>query len=287
MAEKLKLQEDLTGKQKDLSKSQADREYDLTNQVLDDDYEAYKKSQEEQISILDQNFEATKTDYGDRIQLLKDYLEEEGTIRTDALNLMGTKSAEFYNNLFAWNAKYGDVTNATLQSIIDKAYDVVSISSGSKKSSTKKKTTTSTATTPSTSSSALSALGNVAGLIFGSLIGIHHDGLDSGFVGGGLKGNEEFIKALKGEAYATPQQQDDYMEKYLPNMLKNAYVSGATNISAGTTMQYDKLIEINVSGSVDSNSVSRIESTVNEAFTRLTGALSQRGTVRKANAFAT
>ena len=287
MAEKLKLQEDLTEKQKDLSNSQADREYDLTNQALDDDYEAYKTSQDAQIEILDQNFEATKTDYEDRIQLLKDYLEEEGTIRTDALNLMGTKSAEFYNNLFAWNAKYGDVTNATLQSIIDKAYEVVSISSGSKKSSTKKKTTTSTATTPSTSSSALSALGNVAGLIFGSLIGTHHDGLDSGFVGGGLKGNEEFIKALKGEVYATPKQQNEYMEKYLPNMLKNAYVGGMTNVSAGTTMQYDKLLEINVSGSVDSNSVSKIQDTVNQAFGQLTNALSQRGTVRKANAFAT
>lgn len=271
IAEKLKLQEDLTEKQKDLSESQADREYDLTNQALDDDYEAYKTSQEAQIELLNQNFEATKTDFEDRIQLLKDYLEEEGTIRTDALNMMGTKSAEFYNNLFAWNAKYGDVTNATLQSIIDKAYEVVAVSSGSSKSGTKKTTTVSKTVGTSVDWKALKT---------------HHEGIDSGFVGSGLKGNEEFIKALKGEVYATPKQQDDYMEKYLPNMLKNAYVNGATNISAGTTMQYDKLLEINVSGSIDSDSVSKIQSTVNQAFGQLTSALAQRGTVRKANVFA-
>ena len=281
MAEKLKLQENLSEKQKDLSESQADREYDLTNQALDDDYEAYKTSQETQIDLLEQGFEATKTDYEDRIQLLKDYLEEEGTIRTDALNMMNTKSAEFYNNLFAWNAKYGDVTNATLQSIIDKAYEIVSITSGPRE---KKKKTVSSKKPPIGSAI---TVGSVAGAIIGSLIGTHHDGLDSGFVGGGLKGNEEFIKALKGEVYATPKQQNEYMEKYLPNMLKNAYVGGMTNVSAGTTMQYDKLLEINVSGSVDSNSVSKIQDTVNQAFGQLTNALSQRGTVRKANAFTT
>ena len=277
MAEKLKLQEDLAGKQKDLSESQADREYDLTNQVLDDDYEAYKKSQEEQISILDQNFEATKTDYEDRIQLLKDYLEEEGTIRTNALNMMNSKSAEFYNNLFAWNAKYGDVTNATLQSIIDKAYEVVSITSGSGAKKKKKPTTPTPKTPPLPTKPSQKPPGAE----------LYHDGLDAGFVGGGLKGNEEFIKALKGEVLVNPKQQEEYMRKILPNVLKNAYAGGATSVYAGMNMQYDKLIEINVSGSIDSNSMSKIESTVNEAFTRLTGALSQRGTVRKANAFAT
>ena len=291
MAEKLKLQENLSEKQKDLSESQADREYDLTNQALDDDYEAYKTSQETQIDLLEQGFEATKTDYEDRIQLLKDYLEEEGTIRTDALNMMNTKSAEFYNNLFAWNAKYGDVTNATLQSIIDKAYEVVSITSGSskkkKKTVSSKKPPTGSAITVGSAAIAVGSVVRAIGATIGSLIGTHHDGLDSGFVGGGLKGNEEFIKALKGEVYATPKQQNEYMEKYLPNMLKNAYVGGMTNVSAGTNMQYDKLLEINVSGSVDSNSVSKIQDTVNQAFGQLTNALSQRGTVRKANAFAT
>lgn len=272
MSEKLKLQEELAGKQKDLSESQADREYDLTNQALDDDYEAYKTSQESQIDLLNQNFEATKTDYQDRIQLLKDYLEEEGTIRTDALNMMGTKSAEFYNNLFAWNARYGDVTNATLQSIIDKAYEVVSISSGSKKSGTKKTSVVSKTVGTSVDWKSLKA---------------HHDGLDSGFVGSGLDGNEEFIKALRGEAYATPKQQDKYMDDILPNMLRNAYVSGMTNVSAGMTMQYEKMIEINVSGSIDSDSVSKVQSAMNQGLSQLTNALAQRGTVRKANAFAT
>lgn len=285
MAEKLKLQEELASKQKDLSESQSDREYDLTNQALDDDYDAYKTDQEAQIELLEQNFEATKEDYKDRIQLLKDYLEEEGTIRTDAMNLIASKTKDFYDQLFEWNAKYGDVTNDILKNTIEQIYgslpnkpgeapmpDIIRKPMSIPKPEKFGKPIGSPVTNPGD---------------FGPGDRLYSSNLNSGFVGTGLTGSEEFIKALKNETVINPNIIEKYAAKILPNVIKNARVGEITNTLSGMNMQYDKLIEINVSGSIDSNSIARIESTVNEAFAKLTGALSQRGTVRKANAFAT
>jgi len=295
IAQKLELQADLAEKQKDLAETQSDREYDLTVDALDDEYDAYESAQDAQIALMDEAFEATETDYENRIDLLKKYLEEENTIRADAMDLIESKTADFYDRLFAWNIKYGETTNAVLQSIIDKSQEIVTPTTS--KSSSSKKTTTTTTTSGNSGSSGKSGSQFKLGAGSGGSLTLkpsspvnrmtHHDGLDSGFVGSGLNGNESFIKALDGEVLTNPKQQDAFMEKILPNMLKNAYVSGTNNTLSGNTMSYDKLIEINVSGSIDSDSVTKVQATVNQAFEQLTNAFSQRGTVRKANSFAT
>ena len=53
------------------------------------------------------------------------------------------------------------------------------------------------------------------------------------------------------------------------------------------SMSFEKLIEINVSGSIDSNSVAKVQNTVTAGFEKLNKVLSSMGTIRKANNFIT
>lgn len=102
----------------------------------------------------------------------------------------------------------------------------------------------------------------------------YHTGLDAGFVGG-LKGNEEFIKALKGEAFITKEQQDRFMNNILPDIVsKTSTYGGAT---------FDNLLNINVQGNLDSSVVPDIERISNDVFKRLNKAMFQGGYKRNTN----
>lgn len=79
----------------------------------------------------------------------------------------------------------------------------------------------------------------------------YHTGLDAGFVGG-LKGNEEFVKALKGEAFITKEQQNRFMNKILPDIVS----TGAGSLGS---MSFGNLLNIEVQGNLDSSVVPRIE----------------------------
>lgn len=79
----------------------------------------------------------------------------------------------------------------------------------------------------------------------------YHTGLDAGFVGG-LKGNEEFIKALKGEAFITKEQQNKFMNKILPDIVS----TGASSLGS---MSFGNLLNIEVQGNLDSSVVPKIE----------------------------
>lgn len=102
----------------------------------------------------------------------------------------------------------------------------------------------------------------------------YHRGLDAGFVGN-LKGNEEFVKALKGEAFITREQQDRFMNNILPDIVaKGSTYGGAT---------FDNLLNINVQGNLDSSVVPDIERISNDVFKRLNKAMFQGGYKRNTN----
>ena len=102
----------------------------------------------------------------------------------------------------------------------------------------------------------------------------YHTGLDAGFVGN-LKGNEEFVKALKGEAFVTRAQQDRFMNNILPDIVsKTSTYGGAT---------FDNLLNINVQGNLDSSVVPDIERISNDIFKRLNKAMFQGGYKRNTN----
>lgn len=102
----------------------------------------------------------------------------------------------------------------------------------------------------------------------------YHTGLDAGFVGN-IKGNEEFVKALKGEAFVTRAQQDRFMNNILPDIVsKTSTYGGAT---------FDNLLNINVQGNLDSSVVPDIERISNDVFKRLNKAMFQGGYKRNTN----
>lgn len=102
----------------------------------------------------------------------------------------------------------------------------------------------------------------------------YHRGLDAGFVGN-LKGNEEFVKALKGEAFITREQQDRFMNNILPDIVaKGSTYGGAT---------FDNLLNIDVQGNLDSSVVPDIERISNDIFKRLNKAMFQGGYKRNTN----
>lgn len=102
----------------------------------------------------------------------------------------------------------------------------------------------------------------------------YHTGLDAGFVGN-IKGNEEFVKALKGEAFITRGQQDRFMNNILPDIVsKTSTYGGAT---------FDNLLNINVQGNLDSSVVPDIERISNDVFKRLNKAMFQGGYKRNTN----
>lgn len=276
-AEQLKLQEELSSKQKDLSDTQYDRSVELSKNALDNEYELYKSNQNAKIDLLDEAFEATKLDYEDRIELLKTYLEEENTIRSQAMDLISGKTEDYYDRLFNWNQKYGEVSNDILQSIINKSQETISTTSSS---SSKKKSTKSASTTDGSSSTIAGTLASLVGKVGGVLLsslGIFHEGLDSGFVGD-VKGNETFVKALKGEAFVTEKQQDNFVNKILPSMLNASTPENSINC--------ESLLTINVGGNLDPSSETKVVNAVNTQFGKLNKILAGNGLVRKANSFA-
>jgi hypothetical protein len=292
-AQRLKLEEELAKKQKDLANKQYDHEIDLAEDALDSEFDLYEEQKDNELSILENAFEATKTDYENRIDLLKKYLEEENTIRVEALALIEGRTKEYYDRLFEWNTKYGDIVNASLQETINKSQETAAPAASSKKYKTTYKIiaddgsgkvlnsgygvgSSSSSSKSSAKTLAMKKMTSVPSYIEYGKTASYHKGLEAGFVGN-LKGNEAFIKALRGEAYITPKQQNNYMNKILPEMLSSARSLGSMN--------FEKLIEINVSGSIDSNSVTKVQNTITAGFEKLNKVFNGNGIIRKANGF--
>lgn len=86
-------------------------------------------------------------------------------------------------------------------------------------------------------------------------IGVRHNGIESGFVGGEplLKSNEEFNKLLKGELVINSDQMDTFMTRHLPNMLTNRGTDGGQNVVI------EKLVDLSID-TVDANTLPQLKS---------------------------
>lgn len=98
-AERLKLEEEITEKKKDLSKYQADNALNNQLDALDKEYEAYEENLDSQIDAI------------------RRYLDEEGTLRADAMKRIQSDGEKLYTQLLEYNRQYGtgvdeDISNA-------------------------------------------------------------------------------------------------------------------------------------------------------------------------------
>jgi hypothetical protein len=264
----------------EINELQADRSYEIQKDALDREYETYKESME------------------NRIAALQDYLEQEGTIRNEAIALLQARTDEFYRSLIEWNRIYGSGIDSDIidkWAIADKAVQTFASNANSALSgvgSTIKVVTAemqklidkwheeqtayaaSILTIPEPFSETTNAGRMSMAYHDGGIVGIenHHNGN----VAGGLpkiKESEVFAKLLKGEVVATESQMKNFINNTLPAL--------STNISGGTNIGNIQL-SFNIAGDLDRSVVPDIKNIITETLMDIT---KSRGILRNANSF--
>lgn len=100
----------------------------------------------------------------------------------------------------------------------------------------------------------------------------HHDGVNSGFVGG-LNSNEEFAKLLKGELVLNPRDMDRFTKTTLPSIVGNASSYGGASFS----------MPITVNGNLDSTVLPDIEKIAGKVINVINNSMKNRGYIRNSN----
>lgn len=262
-----------------------------------EDYQ-YDYSVEKQKDALDKESERMDEYINNQIDAIEKYLSETGKIEAEARRLLSERSQDTLNDLLRYNQLYGDSIDNNIIKLWNGATNAVNTYTDAVKRANAAQVGGSSSGASSNKPSHKYSIYNKAGKLIGyadnqtdvrrAMSGgaghwikndtgernTYHKGLDAGFVGG-LKGNEQFVKALKGEAYVTKQQQDKFMNSVLPQMLGSASNSGSTTI--------ENLVKINVEGNLDKDAVPQIEKAVNEAIKKINNTLFQSGFKRNAN----
>lgn len=243
-----------------------------------EDYQ-YKYSIDKQKDALDKEEERYEEYINNQIDEIDRYLDQTGLITQEAINLINQRSQELFNDLIEYNRLYGDsldqtVINAwngavgavnnytsSVNSAISATRELASAASSISNMPVQRKPNTSSVNKRPTAGSGMNH----------PYYQVKHKGIDSGFVGN-VKGNEQFVKALKGEAFITKPQQDNFMKNVLPSMLNTARES--------TSNTFGNLLNINVSGNLDSTIVPQIEKIAQNLFNKLNKTMFQGGYVR-------
>lgn len=105
---------------------------------------------------------------------------------------------------------------------------------------------------------------------------VYHTGLNAGFVGD-VTGNEQFVKALKGEAFVTKEQQDKFMNNILPSMM-----SDFTSKASGE-YKIENLMSITVQGNLSNDTIPKLKELSNDIAANLNKVMFKNGVVRSAN----
>lgn len=291
IAKRLELEEELAEKQSELEDTQFEHSIDKQEEALDDEYSRFEE------------------DINNRIEKIDEYLSQEGVIMREAMALINEHADSTFQRLLNWNMIWGTHTEQemydawnfaktqtnsyvqTVQSIpstqpvgqdifnnitmptkeaTQATYDLINARAQLANSVFYKQATTGALAGLSSISlnQAYDSLGRTG------LIRTHHKGIDAGFVGN-VKGNEMFVKALKGEAFITKYQQDKFMNSILPKMVSdNKDDTNSINTNIGT------LLNVNVKGSVGDSEIKRIEESANMAIEKLNKGLFSRGRTR-------
>ena len=101
-------------------------------------------------------------------------------------------------------------------------------------------------------------------------VATHHSGVDSGFVGG-LKTNESFVKAIKGEIIVNEPQMNNFMSNILPKMIK----SGSGGITINAPLQ--------IAGNVTQDTLPDLQKMMDKMVKSLNDSLKSRGIIRQSN----
>lgn len=119
---RLELQEQLKEAKDELDELQADREYELREQALQDEKDRYNDEVDAKLDAIEKQSEAEQKAYEDRIDRLRDYLDAvrdaektEAQWRAEAYDWIENHEEELYQNLIEWNRIYGDGRDSTVE----------------------------------------------------------------------------------------------------------------------------------------------------------------------------
>ena len=296
--------------QREAAAQRAQIEEELQNKKTELEDDQYQHSVDSQKDALDKEYGDFEQDIKQRIKAIDEYLKHTGEITKEAMDLINEHANSTYQRLSEWNRVYGDGIQQTIENAwwgAKNALDAYNSSlaqtqhiQGNKVTTPDKPDKESTQTEsirPKTNSPyklysgtgkkvgetndytrAMYQRNQNGGYFVNSKgqINTMHGGIDSGFVGNS-GGNEEFIKALKGEAFVTRYQQDRFMNESLPKMVSNLG-SIAGNFEVGNLMQ------INVQGNLDEKVVPKIKEIAQDTIKQLNNGMFRRGYNRNTNA---
>lgn len=253
------------------TKNISDQEYNIRLRDLEDQKKAAEQAYDITIKELDNEYAAREAALNAKIAQIDYYLQREGTISSDAMNMILDKNSNVYKQLLDWNKVYGtgindDITNAwklATDAINNYKYAASGVSV-----STPQSTTGSGPQYPYYVNPNIGHPGR-------------HSGVDSGFVGVTpvLKSNEEFAKLLKGEIVVNPSQMDKFMTKTLPSLVSPS----VSNTMNGGNIEIS--MPLQVMGNLDKSTLPNIEKIVNDAVKKLNDNLINRGYNRRADQF--
>ena len=222
----------------------AEEHYRIVTENLDAEYEAQKQALQNQIDAID------------------DYLDQEGTLRRDALAMIMDDNSTLYEDLLAWNEKYGTGINEDITKMWELARDAVEAYSAA---------VLAAPPAPMPDTGYITPTGE-----YGTMPGeVHHEGVHSGFVGGSatMRSNEQFAKLLNGELVVNSSQMDSFMTKILPSLMKQSPTAVSNFNGGGINVS----MPITIGGSLDRSVMPDLEAMVNKAMEKLNSALMSRG----------
>ena len=268
IAKRRALEEEAAESREEIEYFQADRGVEIQKEALNQQYENFEKSTNAKIDILDREYEAFEKDFSARIDVIDEYLSQTGTITRDAMAQLEKGGISLYQSLIDWNYLYGSGIRNDVVGAWNDAYDAASrymrISSNGGILSPR--------TSPSGGSSYYE-------LMKAGIVGGYHDG---GIVGGKTNASGEvFAKLLEGEVVTNQASMDNFIRRVLPSMMG----AGIEMIGSSAGMSFDKVMEINVQGNLDSSVVPSIEKIANKVIDKMNQSMQRRGIVRPANAF--
>ena len=249
---RLELENEKSKKIIEINKYQEDQNVENQKNALDKEYDAFEEIQEQKIDVIE------------------DYLDQSGQLTQDALDLLKNHAGETYDALISWNRLYGTGIDEDISKKWANA--LTAIETGLYKI----KTSSSSAFGGMTNSinTAIDAVNSLTSKLsnqqrqWNAIVNydvspseVHHDGANSGFVGGlpTLQSNEVFAKLLTGELVVNQNQMSTFVNKTLPSLVTSGGNMGNIAIE----------MIVNVAGNLDKTVLPSLEQNVANQMTQI------------------
>jgi hypothetical protein len=263
-ARRLELEEERANLVGELDDMQADHSVDSQVEALDQELEAYQRYIEDQqeaiqanldyqIDMLDQEYRAFEDSIQAKIDQLQLYLSSSGLITQEAMDLLASRTEQFYKDLLEWNKRFGTSVDRDITDKLATAFGYLSMLN------------TLAGTVASQSGASSGGAGGGGGVV------VEEEYHTGGIVGQAKNAEgEHYAKLLEGEVVLTPQDVSQFMRGTLPGLMS----AGGGGFSIG-----DIQMSISVEGNLDKTVIPDLKETI---FETLNEVIKARGVRRNA-----